>query len=141
MGTDEQAQPGAEGRQPTEEEIRAAMEEEVRNLKVTDLILQTAASVLNLTARRIGKEDERDLEQASTGIEAVKALVPFLEKEPAQQVEQAISELQMAYGRVAQGGEVSPEAGKQAEGGGEAPAQAPQRPNRDSGLWVPGRDQ
>lgn len=142
MASEEQTQPGAGQSQPTEEEIRAAMEEEVRKLRIPDLLLQTAASVLNLTARRIGKEDERDLEQAKTGIDAVKALLPYLDEESATQVQQAISELQMAYSRVAQGGEFAPSA---AAGEGpaasqtEAPEQpeAPQGPKRDSGLWVP----
>jgi hypothetical protein len=129
MGSDEPEQP------PSEEEIRAAMEEEVRKLRVTDLLLQTAASVLNLAARRIGKEDERDLEQGRTGIEAVKALIPFLDEEPARQVQQAVSELQMAYARVAGGGEFAPGA-EEAEGQDTGPAQ-PEPPKRDSGLWVP----
>lgn len=138
MGSEEQEQPGAGPAQPTEEEIRAAMEEEVRKLRVSDLLLQTVASVLNLTARRIGKEDERDLEQARTGIDAVKALVPYLDEEPAKQVEQAIAELQMAFGRVAQGGSSAP-GGDEGEGGPPPGPGEPSKPSAggDSGLWVP----
>lgn len=122
--SEDSAQPGAQP--PSEEEIRAAMEEEVRKLRIPDLLLQTAASVLNLSARRIGKEDERDLDQAQTGIEAVKALLPFLDEEPAKQVQHAVSELQLAYARVAGGGEFAPE-----------PAEDEPPPKKDSGLWVP----
>ena len=142
MGSNEQ-QPQGDQAGPTEEEIRAAMEEEVRKLRIADLLLQTAASVLNLTARRIGKEDERDLEQAQTGIDAVSAIVPYLDEEPAGQVRQAISELQMAYARVAQGGEFMPEDPAGGGPGAEAPPPAPPaeqetpKPRGDSGLWVP----
>lgn len=123
--SDESSQSGGAPTPPTEEEIRAAMEEEVRKLRVPDLLLQTAASVLNLSARRIGKEDERDLDQARTGIDAVKAMIPFLDEEPGRQVQQAVSELQMAYARVSQGGEFAPE------------TQPEEKPDGDSGLWVP----
>jgi hypothetical protein len=130
---DEPGQPGGSAPPPSEEEIRAAMEEEVRKLRVTDLLLQTAASVLNLSARRIGKEDERDLDQARTGIDAVKAMIPFLDEEQGRQVQQAVSELQMAYARVSQGGEFAP--GAEAEGG--SAEQDEEKPGGDSGLWVP----
>ena len=73
-------EPGAE--QPSEEELRAQIEEELRTVRVQDLLLESVVSVLNLTARRIAKEDERDLEQARVGIEAVRAVVDLLEPEP-----------------------------------------------------------
>ena len=50
----------------SEEQVRA-LEEEMRKVRVEDLLLQSVASVINLTARRIAKEDERDLEQAGSG--------------------------------------------------------------------------
>ena len=54
-------------RQPDEEELRAQLEEEMRKVRVEDVILQSVVSILNLTARRIAKDDERDLEQAQAG--------------------------------------------------------------------------
>ena len=48
---------------------------------VEDVLLQSVVSILNLTARRIAKEDERDLEQAQVGIDAVRALIDLLEPE------------------------------------------------------------
>ncbi len=59
------------------------MEEEMRKVRVQDVVTQSMVSILNLAARRIAKEDERDLEQARVGIEAVRALVDLLEPEAA----------------------------------------------------------
>ena len=53
--------------------------------------------MINLSARRIAKEDERDLEQGRVGIEAVRAVVDLLDDEPAQQVRSALSEVQVLY--------------------------------------------
>ena len=75
-------------------------------MRVQDLLLESVVSVLNLAARRIAKEDERDLEQARVGIEAVRAVVDLLDPEPAAQVRSALSELQMLYAKHAsEGGE------------------------------------
>ena len=48
---------------PSEEELRARIEQQLRTVRVQDLLLESVVSVLNLAARRIAKEDERDLEQ------------------------------------------------------------------------------
>ncbi len=77
----------------------------MRQVTVDDLILQTVASLVNLTARRIAKPDERDLEQGKRGIDAITALAPFITGEQSDQVRQALSELQMLYAREARGGE------------------------------------
>jgi hypothetical protein len=127
--------PTPEGDAPSEEELRARLEEELRKVRVQDLLLQSVASLVNLTARRIAKEDERDLEQAKVGIDAVRALVDLLDPEPQAQVKNALSELQMLYAQQSQGGT----GGGPPESGGEpepSEAQRPQ-PQRSSGLWTP----
>jgi hypothetical protein len=127
--------PPPEGDAQSEEELRARLEEELRKVRVQDLLLQSVASLVNLTARRIAKEDERDLEQAKIGIDAVRALVDLLDPEPQAQVKNALSELQMLYAQQSQGGggEGPPQPG------GEPDAGEPQRPQpqRPSGLWTP----
>ena len=123
---------------PTEEEMRQRVEEQLRKVRVQDLLLESVVSVLNLTARRIAKEDERDLEQARVGIEAVRAVVGLLDEEAAGQVRSALAEVQMLYAKQAGGGEApggddAPEpktgAERQPSGGGQA-----QRPSK---LWTP----
>jgi hypothetical protein len=112
---------GAEA-QPSEEEIRAQLEEEIRKVRVEDVVLQSAISILNLAARRIAKDDERDLEQAKVGIDAARALTELVPEEARTQLRQAVSELQLLYAKHAGEGGEEPE-----DGGAE-----------DSGLWTPG---
>jgi len=128
-------QQGAEAAQPSEEELRAQLEEEIRRVRVEDVVLQSAVSILNLSARRIAKDDERDLDQAKVGIDAARALVDLVKPEAQPQLRQAISELQLLYAKHA--GE-----GKAEEGGGGAPETGPEQgkpeqPKGDSGLWTP----
>src|ERR687892_92531 len=116
MADEEQQQEFSAEDQPSQEELRARLEEQLRQVRVHDVLLESVASILNLSARRIAKEDERDLDQAKLGIDAVRAVVDLLPEEPRQQVEQAISELQLLYARESGGGGGEGEA----DGGGEA---------------------
>jgi hypothetical protein len=138
--------------QPSQEELRARLEEQLRNLRVQDLIVESVVSVLNLTARRIAKEDERDLEQGRIGIEAIRAWLELLPKEAADQIQQALSELQLLYAQAVEGGEPggdpgTPESGPEggpgggSEGGGAPkppPAQSPRSGEPPPRLWTPG---
>lgn len=144
--------PETGSREPTEEEMRAALEEQMRQVRVEDLVLQSVASLINLTARRIAKPDERDLAQGKLGIDAVTALVEVLPEEAAKQVRNALSELQVLYAQAAAGD--GPEAGGEGPGGsgegsppgGEGPAggagQSPPAPGGRTEppprLWTPG---
>jgi hypothetical protein len=152
-------------REPTEEEInemRAAYEEELKRIAVIDVVIQTAVSLINLAGRRLSQgvdgEDERDLEQARDAIDAVRGLMPVLERRTADELgplRDALSQLQLAYAREAQtqaptaGPAPAPPAGSAASGpaapqpGGPRPADADDTkpgPAESSGrLWVPGR--
>jgi hypothetical protein len=96
---------GAEDVPQSEEEVRARIEEQIRNLGVEDLMVESVVSVLNLTARRIAKEDERDLDQARVGIDAVRAWVDLLPDDAATQIRNALSELQMLYAAAVEEGD------------------------------------
>jgi hypothetical protein len=140
-----------EPRQPTEEELLAAYEQEVKRLRVEDVLVQTLVSLLNLGGRKAGlapgSEDERDLEQVHLAIEATRALLPLSESalgQDAAQLRNALSQLQLAYAKL-RGGAAGepPEAGEPgAPEGGEAAE--PQEPGpgpaqRTGRLWVPGQ--
>ena len=127
-------QPGAPG-EPDEEELRRRLDEELSKLRVEDVLLQSVVSLINLTSRRIAKPDEQDLEQAQLGIEAIRALAGLLPDEPAAQVREALSQLQVAYAREASGGAEDDEQGAPPSGG-EEPSPTP-GPDRPSGLWTP----
>ncbi len=118
---------------PSEEELRERLEEEVRNLRVQDVLLQSVVSIINLAARRIGKEDEQDLEQARVGIAAARAVVDLLDPEPADQVRNAISDIQVMYAGASGGSAPPSEAGS--EPGPGTPGQPPPQP----GSATPGQ--
>ena len=126
------------GQQPSEEELRARIEDQLKQVRVQDLLVESAASIVNLTARRIAKPDEQDLEQARIGIEAVRALVDLLDGEVEGQIRGALSELQLLYARASKG---EPLEGPP-EGEGDAPPapEAPPAQKPPSKLWTPGPD-
>jgi hypothetical protein len=126
-----QQQPQSGEQQLSEEELRAQLEQEIRKVRVEDVVLQSVVSILNLSARRIAKDDERDLDQARVGIDAAQALVDLVPPEAQAQLRQAISELQVLYAKQAgegQGDEATESAPEQ---------EKPRKPEGDSGLWTP----
>jgi len=130
-------------RQPTEEELRALYEEELKRVRVDDVLVQTIVSLINLGARKAalapGTEDERDLEQVHQAIEAVRALLPLVEDglgPDAAKLREALSQLQMAYAQQAGGGE----GGRAAPDPENPPTPEGPGPAQSSGkLWVPGQ--
>jgi hypothetical protein len=153
--------------QPSEEELRAAYEAELKRLRVEHVLLDNVVALVNLGMRRtglvLGTEDERDPTQVRTSIEAIRALLPVLEQTaPAQvgPIRDALSQLQMAYVRI--GGQPAGPAGEVADAGsgpgtsgagapgagpgaGPAPGPEPVKPGepgpaqRSGRLWVPDR--
>jgi hypothetical protein len=93
--------------QPTEDELRAAYEAELKKIRVEQIVLEQVVSLINLGMRRTGlspgTEDERDLGQVRMAIDAVRALIPLIEQTaPAQAgaVRDALSQMQLAYVRL-----------------------------------------
>ena len=74
--------------------------EALRQLKVSDLLVQTLSTVSSLAYHRLS-EEYRDLEQARLAIEALRALVPVLAgsipPELQRDFEQVTANLQIAY--------------------------------------------
>ena len=144
-GTAPGAGPGE--RPPSEEEVRAAVEAQLKQVTVADMVLESAVTIINVGGRRAGvapgTEDERDLEQVATAIEAVRGLLPLLERGPHAEhlgpLRDALARLQVIYAgekgkEDAPGDEPAPKAppaDKPGEGAG--PAQSSGR------LWVPGQ--
>ncbi|CAN5552717.1 hypothetical protein BH20ACT15_BH20ACT15_07630 [soil metagenome] len=133
------AAPGGEA-QPSEEELRAQYEEQIRQVRVQDLVLQSAVSILQLSARRIAKEDERDLEQARVGIDAAASMIDHAPGEAQDELRQAVSELKMLFAQHSGEGppESSPGAAKPAPEGSPNEPKQPPPGSKDSGLWTPG---
>lgn len=138
---------GGPSREPSEEEVRAALEAEMKRIKVDDIVLQTVVSLINLGGRRAGlapgTEEERDLDQVHTAIEAVRALLPLLERDPEVAKElgpirDAVSQLQMAYAQLSGAGAQAAEPAKPDEAAKPDEPSKPQ-PGQSSRLWTPGR--
>jgi hypothetical protein len=135
--------------QPTEEQLRAEYEQQLKQIKVDDVLVQTVLSLINLGSLRAGvvpgNEGEADPQQLRQAIEGVRALLPLIEPAlgpDARQIRDAVSRLQMEYARLA-GGATTPEpAGEQpaAPEADQPPKPEGPGPAQSSGrLWVPGR--
>jgi hypothetical protein len=91
--------------EPSEEQIRA-FEEQLKRLRVEDVLVQTLVTFVNLGARRLGltgEPESRDLDQAKLAIEGARALMPLVPGEELGPIRDALSQLQMAFARETQG--------------------------------------
>jgi hypothetical protein len=141
-----------EAREPTEEELRAAYDAQIKKLRVEHLVIENVVTLANLGMRRTGlapgTEDERDPVQVRLAIESIRALLPLLEQIAPNQVapiRDALSQLQLAFVRIggqpAGGPSSEPESGG-APGTEPQPAGKPDEPGpaqRSGRLWVPGQ--
>ncbi len=121
-------------REPTDEEyeeMRAAYEEELKRIRASDVVIQTAVTLINLAGRRLGlapdAEGDRDLEQVRDAIDGVRGLMPVLERRAGNdlgQLRSALSQLQMAY--AAEAAAATAGAGEAVSSAGPAPAAGPE---------------
>jgi hypothetical protein len=154
--------------QPTEEELRAAYEAEMKRLRVEQVLLESVVSMVNLGMRRTGlapgTEGERDPGQVHLAIESVRALLPMIEQvlpEQAGPIRDAVSQLQLAFvkigGQAAGAGAPAPGVEDGPPTPGEARSQAPPPPppsgpapepakpgepgpaQKSGRLWIPGQ--
>jgi hypothetical protein len=157
----QQSRPGGE---PTEQELREAYEQQIKQVRVEQILIEELITIINLGMRRTGlapgTEDERDPAQVRVAVESVRALLPLLEEiapEHVRQIKDAVSQLQMAYVRIGGqptgpsegGGPSTPGSGR--AGSGDSGTEGPQEPGpppkpgepgpaqRSGRLWVPGQ--
>jgi hypothetical protein len=142
---------GAAPGEPTEQQIREAYEAELSRITATDMIGQSAVSLLNIGARRLGAPggeetgtgSGRDLEQVRDAIDGARALLEILGRRiPAQELgplRDALSRLQMAYAQEVQATPEQPGAGAP-EGGQTPPQDAGAKPSTTAGAPQEGGD-
>ena len=91
-----------EQEQLDEAELEARLAEELRKLKIQDILLQTTFTLASLGFHRLGEED-RDVEQGRLAIEALRALLPVLREavppSVTRDLNQTIANLQFAYAK------------------------------------------
>jgi hypothetical protein len=89
-----------EGGKPSDEELLKQLEEELKTLRVSDVLVRTLYTVSSLGYRRLSDES-RDLDQARLAIEALRALLPVLEEAAGEELvrdfKQVTANLQLAY--------------------------------------------
>ena len=78
--------------EPTAEQLV----EELKKVKVGDLLLHTCSMLASLAYGKLAPET-RDLPDAQLAIEALRALVPLVPEEGRGGIQQVVSNLQLAY--------------------------------------------
>jgi hypothetical protein len=122
--------------EPSEQELADRYREELKRIKVSDLVVQTLYTVSSLAYHKLASES-RDLDQARLAIESMRALLPVLEGQVDDQVvrdfKQVVANLQLAYA----------DAAKQAAPAAETtpPAQSDQPPAEPEAASAAGFDQ
>ena len=97
----------------SEEQLARELAEELRKLKVEDVLVSVLVQISAIGYRRLGlteeTKDERDLDQAKLAIDTMKALMPVLgQVVPAELIrdfDSSVANLQLAYAKAAADGE------------------------------------
>jgi hypothetical protein len=89
-----------EGIPESEAEFAARLEEELKRVKISDVLVQTLYTLSSLGYHKLSGE-HRDLPQARLAIESLRALLPVLKDEAPAEVlrdfEQVVANMQLAY--------------------------------------------
>ena len=94
---------------PNQEELARELAEELRRLRIEDVLIQTLVTISSIGYRRLGltedTKDDRDLQQAKLAIDTMTALTPVLEtvvpEELIRDFNQSVAGLQLAYANAA----------------------------------------
>jgi hypothetical protein len=95
----------------SEEQVARELVEELRRLRMEDVLIQTLITISSIGYRRLGltpdTKDDRDLQQAKLAIDTMTAITPVLETVvPAELIRdfnQSLASLQLAYAEAAAG--------------------------------------
>ena len=92
-----------------QEQLAQQLAEELRRLRVEDVVIQSLITISSIGYRRLGltedTKDDRDLRQAKLAIDTMVALTPVLEnvvpEELVRDFNQSVASLQLAYAQAA----------------------------------------
>jgi hypothetical protein len=132
----EEERPPEEDAPASEAEFAARLEEELKRVKISDVLVQTLYTLSSLGYHKLGTE-HRDLPQAHLAIESLRALLPVLKGEaPAEVVrdfEQVVANMQLAYASAVKEAPEEPEP--------EEPEAAPEEPQPEPEDLTPVDDE
>jgi hypothetical protein len=96
---------------------------------VADVLVSTAASLVNLAGIRLTEQEQLDPAQAKEAIDAARALLPLCPEEAIGPIKDALSQIQMLYVKATQApGEAPPD---------EAAQEEEERAKARSKIWTP----
>jgi hypothetical protein len=95
--------------EPEQEQLARELAEELRRLRIEDVLIQALITISSIGYRRLGltedTKDDRDLEQAKLAIDTMAALTPILEsvvpEDLIRDFDQSVASLQLAYAQAA----------------------------------------
>jgi hypothetical protein len=105
------------------------MSEEARLPEASEVLISTAASLVNLAGIRLTEKDHKNVPKAKEAIDAARALLPLCPEEAVGPIRDALSQIQMLYVREQQGTPSETEQG--------APDDADERAKARSKIWTP----
>ena len=93
----------------SEEQLAQQLAEELRRLRIEDVLIQTLITISSIGYRRLGltedTREDRDLQQAKLAIDTMTALTPVLDdvvpEELIRDFNQSVAALQLAYAQAA----------------------------------------
>jgi hypothetical protein len=99
----------SESEHESEEQLAQQLAEELRRLRIEDVLIQTLITISSIGYRRLGltadTRDDRDLQQAKLAIDTMTKLTPVLEdvvpEELIRDFNQSVAALQLAYAQAA----------------------------------------
>jgi hypothetical protein len=108
-----------EPQQPTEEQLLDAL----RQIKTEDVVVQTAATLVNLAGQKLSVEGAKDPAEAKKAIDAARHMLSLVPEEARPPIQNALDQIQMLYVR-------------ETSGGGEPPPPT-EEPAPKSKIWTP----
>ncbi len=84
--------------EPTAQEVV----DELRKLKVGDMLVSSASMLASLAYGKLAP-DLRDLDEARLAIDALRALLPLIPEEHRRDIQEVVTNLQLAYADAAKG--------------------------------------
>jgi hypothetical protein len=99
--------------------------------EAADIIVSTAASLVNLAGIRLTDAEHKNPAQAKEAIEAARQLLPLCPEDTVGPIKDALSQVQMLYVRETQGPAQPPDPG---------PSDAEERAKARAKIWTPGSE-